>query len=114
MPCVFRPEEPRYKLPETLLSSYEIVAVCNGVETVIERAVNNRRRPVYHTVGQKVDAIRVVRWPPGARTSTASSLWMWNNSDTRKKHYRRKTADSAFLAEIISRVSSDAPGCACP
>ena len=60
MPCVYRLEEPRYKLPETLLSSYEIVGVLDGKETVLERVENNRRRLIYHTVGQQVDAIRVV------------------------------------------------------
>ena len=60
MPCVFRLEEPRYKLPETLLKSYEIVGICDGVETVLERVENNRRRLVYHTVGRQLDAIRVV------------------------------------------------------
>lgn len=60
MPCLYRLEEPRYKLPETLIRDYEVVGLLKGEEIPLLRAADNRRRLVYHPIGRELDAIRVI------------------------------------------------------
>ena len=60
MPCNFKLNEPRFKLPETIIKKYLIILTDeNGNESVI--AVDeNHQRLVWHNVGKKLIKVRLV------------------------------------------------------
>jgi hypothetical protein len=60
MPCLYRLNEPRYRLPQTLVRAYDVVGLRGGEEILLARVENNRRRLVYHLVEQTLDGVRII------------------------------------------------------
>ena len=60
MPCLYRLDEPRYRLPQTLVRAYDVIGLRGGKEITLAHVENNRRRLAYHAVGQTLDGIRVI------------------------------------------------------
>lgn len=60
MPSNYPLNETKYKLPDTLVRSYSVVAVTETGEEVLEKVCNNRRRLVFHDINKRIKSIRIV------------------------------------------------------
>ncbi len=60
MPCTYFLDEKNYRMPETLIRSYQVEADTSNGKVLLAQVENNRRRMVRHQVGKEVTALRLI------------------------------------------------------
>ena len=60
MPSNYPLNETKYKLPNTLVRAYDVIAVTADGEETIASVTENRSRLVFHTVNKDITALRIV------------------------------------------------------